>query len=707
VVQGLRPDQQQQVVQLYQMRGIQVVMSLLQQFMAAQGMGTTPQAMPGRPENPAQKPPKGAKDQELGPFRKQKKKRDKTTPDFELEDLPTNKWGENGPSYATVCRHLERSKTMWEPRDIRIREDVDLYTLSRAPNPELPMGPRLNKPFDRTQGDILHVSSRPYQFVERVTSYCTPTGDKAPTVDCPTWADDDDTINASQALEDWLGYAREQDEDRQFRSGAAGDPRMPLPRLEASNMALMGGCGFRVRFDPKSKQQPVKIDHIPINRLYPLPGVAMIYSETLTLSEARGAWPEIEEYYRKYDNTEQAPDENMTVQIGAWTDVYPDGLGGLWHAIFWVTPPGHEYGDRGEDKRAKWIKEPTRINFGFSPYQYIIWGGAPFYNTQGISDYERFRGMGCLTALRRTFKLMDLLWSATATGALKAIDPAIVQYYLPGTDIKDMKRFATGAGRTNYGYVGEKVEPLLWTFAGTPDGQAILQALWAEISDMDSPLLKGMSNANSNIQQMTQQSAAGSVSVNPIIDAIERMYKLQNILRIELLIRKGGESEVAKIPYPSRPADDQFDQIWPSFKSLTPEMAKLNGTRNIVSINRLTLMEQQVLWNMLGQAVQSKMLNARDAMKKMGIANPQRNLLRILQEAAVMDQNALQAMIGAAIMGGDNALFQVGWQQVLMSKAQQQQGPPQAGPQGIPSAIAPTGGPGGAPPPQATQPGMM
>lgn len=221
---------------------------------------------------------------------------------------------------------------------------------------------------------------------------------------------------------------------------------------------------------------------------------------------------------------------------------------------------------------------------------------------------------------------------------------------------------------------------------------------------MDSPLLKGGGTANSGFQQSLQAGAAASVQVNPIMDALERYYELQNTCKIELLIRKGGEGELAKLPYPSRPVEDQFDAIYPSFKSLTPEMAKLNGTQNIVTYQRLGLQEQQVLWSMVEQAVQTKMLSAREGMKRMGVQNPQRNFLRILQELAVTNPKSLEAMTGAAIMGGGNALLQIGWQQVLMA---QQQGPPPGGPgggpPGVPSPPGPiTGGPQGAPPQEMT-----
>ena len=191
------------------------------------------------------------------------------------------------------------------------------------------------------------------------------------------------------------------------------------------------------------------------------------------------------------------------------------------------------------------------------------------------------------------------------------------------------------------------------------------------------------------------------------MDALEKYYELQNTLKAELLIRKGGEGEIGRLSYYSRAKDDQFDSVWPSVKVLTPEIAKLNGTRNKVTYQRLSLIEQQMLWNMVAQAVQAKMLSARDGMKMMNIANPQRNLLRILQESAVMNPKALEAMTGAAIMGGDNHLFQIGWQQVLMAQSQGAGpggGSPPA-PRGIPSAVAPqpgpvqvSGGPQGAPP---------
>jgi hypothetical protein len=700
VFRQLNPQQQAQVVQLANARGMQAVVALLRQLIAAQS------AQNQRPQTPNAVTRK----EEQGdlPGARRKKRRAKSTPSFELRPLPVSRYGDKGPTYATCSRHLREAKSIWKERDVRIQEDIRLYNQSRTAEDQIPMGPRPGRPFNTAGGDIVHVSSRPFAFAERVTSYCTWAGDRRPAgggIDCPPWSDDDETVNASQALEDWLIYSREQDEAEWMRKGAAGDPRMPLPRMEASGMALLGGAGFRVVYDPADKQHPVLTEYVPLNRLYSCPGQSIIYSEQMTLAELRTLWPkEAEDYYGKEDN-DNGPPPDMRVTIGSWTDVYERGLGGLWHAIFWES--GGEWGDEGERNRAKWLKRPTRIDFGFPLYQMVIWGGAPYYATQEVGDYERFRGMGCLTPLRRAFKLFDLLQSAIATQAVKLVDPAIMMYYLPGTKKEDMKRVSTLPGATNHGYVNEKVEPLVWSVAGSPDGNAILQSIWQEISALDSPLLGGGGNANSGFQQTLQSGAASTVQVNPIMDALEQYYQLQNTCKIELLIRKGGEGELGKLPYPSRPVEDQFDAIYPTFKTLTPEMARLNGTRNKVMFQRLSIMEQQAVWNMQEQAVAVKLQSARDAMKVMGHQNPQRTLLRIMQEAAVMNPKSLEAMIGAAIMGGDNALFQIGWQQVLAAQASGPPGggPPPGGPpqRGIPSAAAPiTGGPQGAPPQEMT-----
>lgn len=706
-VRGLNPQQQQTVLQAYQQRGLGAVEALLRQVMTA---------MRGTPESPA-RPNSVRRQEEQGLPQRKKKKRAKSTPSFELDPLPIGlmekRWGRKGPKYATIVKHRSDAKNLWKDRDSRIELDINLYNGSWGGAEGIPMGPRPGRPYNQAGGDIVHISSRPYAFTERVTAYCTWSGDRRPLgggIDCPPWADDDDTINASQALEDWLIDGREQDENDWMERAATGDPRQPLPRMEAGGMALLGGAGFRIQFDPQRKRHPVWSEYVPINRIYTVPGVAIMYTEQMTLAEARVNFPEIDDYYPE-TNAADAPPPDMQVTVTSWCDVYPHGQGGLWHAICWEAgdgKTGNWYDTQEEKKKEKWIKEPTRIDFGFPIYGVTVWGGAPYFATQGIAEYEKYRGMGCLTMLRRAFKLFDLLQSAIATQALKFADPAVIQYYLPGTKLTEMRRVSTVAGATNYAYVGEKVDPLVFSISGSPDGNAILQSIWQEISNLDSPLLGGGSNASSGFQQGLQTNAASTVQVNPIMDALEQYYQLINRRKIELLIRKGEEGEIDKLPYPSRPVDDQFDSIYPSFKSLTPQMAKLQGTRNVVRYNRLDLVQQQMLWNMYGQAVQGKLINARDAMKAMGVQNPQRNLLRILQEAAVMNPKALEAMMGAAIMGGDNALFQIGWQQVLM--AQSQGGGPQGAPggpggppRGIPSPVGPqSGGPNGAPPAVAT-----
>lgn len=671
-------------------------------------LGSPPGAMMGAP--PPAPPPQTPTPAARSAVRQEKQRR-KNAPKFELRDLPDNRWGK-GPTRRRISQDAEEGRRRWAGRDDRIREDIDIINARQ-------MIDLLNgKPLDTAKGDVVHISTRAYQFAERLTGLCAASHDRAKT-HAPPWSDDDETRFAAQALEDWWKYERHCDEELWFRRGTIGDPQMPLPRHEAALMVLMGGVGFRLWFEPRDKQHPTRYEVIPLNRLYPL-AHAITHQVNLTLGEARAIYPEIDEYYPPEDD--DGPGDQQHVRIIGWSDTYPDGQGGLWHAIMWEQAGtwGGRYEDKAGSEKAHWIKEPTRIDYGFSPYQYVVWGGAAYGATDGVPDFERYRGMGALTMLRRTFKLMDLLQSAIATGALRTADPPKVQYYLPGTRREDMEAHETAPGSTNYGIVGEQTQPLIFTVAGGPDGQALLGALATELSYFDSPILHGAGNAESGYDRVQQNSAAGSLHVNPIIDALEQMYELINTLRAELIIRKGiGEGrEVEKLVYSgggtsfydqeeyktnatNSPLDYEPDYAQMGvMKYLTPKMVALNGTRSEVRFDRLSIQEKQMLWAMLAQAVSAKLLSAREAMEQMNIPNPDRNLFRILAESAVMNPKALDAMIGAAALGSKNKLFTLGWQAVMQAEmmGNPQGSPP--GPLGIPSAAGNPGGggPAGMPP---------
>jgi hypothetical protein len=677
-------------------------------------MGPPPGMMGPPPMPPAPPPPPPAPP---APERPRKKRREKA-PEYELRDLPKDRWGKLALDkwYRRIIDDAEEGRRRWAQRDVRIDEDIMLYNAART------IDRAGGRPLSEARSDVIHISTRPYQFVERLAGLCAASHDKTK-YHAPPWADDDETRFAAQALEDWWTYERHCDEDLWFRRGTMGDPQQPLPRTEAALMALMGGLGFRLWFEPGDKQHPTRYEVIPLNRLYPL-AHSITHQVNMSLGEARAIYPEIDEYYPIKD--EGGPDDKTQVKIIGWTDTYPDGQGGLWHAIAWDAG-GEWKSDQGERDRGKWIKEPKRIDYGFSPYQYVIWGGAAYANSANVAEYERYRGMGVLTMLRRTFKLMDLLQSAIATGALKMVDPPKVQYYMPGTRKEDMMAHDTSQGATNYGIVGEQTQPLIFSVAGGPDGQALLSALAMELADFDSPLLRGAGNAESGYDRVQLTSAAGSLHVGPIMDALEQMYQLINSLRAELVIRKGiGDGrEIDNLVYSSRGTTgydaDEFIAQAPAqpspldfepnmaqmgvMKYLTPKMVKLNGVRSEVRFERLSLPEQQMLWNMLAQAVSAKLLSAREAMERMGITNPDRNLFRILQEAVVMNPKALDTMVGAAAMGSGNLLFSTAWQAVTMAEAMGGGGGGGAPPPGIPSAANPasvTGGPSGAPPAIAT-----
>jgi hypothetical protein len=673
-------------------------------------MGQPPPMM-GQPPPPTDQATADAQARNAQTIRRAKKERRKNAPKFELRDLPENRWGK-GPSEDRILRDAQEGRRRWASRDDRIREDIQLFNAHRSID-------MLNgKPFDVRKGDVVHISTRAYQFAERLAGLCAATHDKAK-YQAPPWSDDDETRFAAQAMEDWWKYERHCDEDLWFRRGAMGDPQMPLPRYEAGLMVLMGGLGFRLWFEPSDKQHPTRYEVIPLNRLYPL-AHAITHQVNLTLGEARAIYREIDEYYPP--EKEDGPEDSLSVRVIGWSDVYPDGQGGLWHAILWEQKGvwTGRWGDKEQSNKEHWIKKPQRIDYGFSPYQYVIWGGAPYGATDSVAEFERFRGMGALTMLRRTFKLMDLLQSAIATGAIRMADPPKVQYYLPGTRREDMEGHDTRPGATNYGIVGEQTQPLVFTVAGGPDGQALLGALATELSYFDSPILHGAGNAESGYDRVQQNSAAGSLHVNPIIDALEQMYELINTLRAELIIRKGiGEDrEVEKLVY-SGGGSGFFDQeeytsgatdspldYEPDYaqmgvmKYITPKMIELNGTRSEVRFDRLSIPEKQMLWTMLGQAVSQKLLAAREAMEQMGVQNPDRNLFRILAESAVMNPKALDSMIGAAALGSQNRLFTLGWQAVMQAEMMGGQQGSAPAPIGVPSASGNPGmgGPSGMPP---------
>lgn len=653
---------------------------------------------------------------------RQEKKRRKNAPKFKLRPLPKDRWGKlSREDFARrILRDAAEGRRRWAGRDDRIREDINLY------NAQLTVGLLNGKPLDMSRGDVVHISTRAYQFAERLTGLCAATHDKAK-YHAPPWADDDETRFAAQALEDWWRYERHCDEEAWFARGSIGDPQMPLPRYEAALMVLMGGYGFRLWWNPDDPQHPTQYEPIPFNRLYPL-SHCVTHQVNMTLGEARAIYSEIDDYYPPQD--EEGPSDNQTVRVIAWADSYHTGggrpMGGRWHAILWEQAGqwSGKWGDKEEGRKGHWIKEPQRIDYGFCPYQYVIWGGAAYGVTDQVPDFERYRGMGALTMLRRTFKLMDLLQSAIATGALRMADPPKVQYYLPGTRREDMEGHDTRPGATNYGIVGEQTQPLIFTVAGGPDGQALLGALATELSYFDSPILHGAGNAESGYDRVQQNSAAGSLHVNPIIDALEQTYELINTLRAELVIRKGlgDDREIDKLVFSGgssvgydseeytaayAASPEQPPEYEPSYaqmgvmKWLTPKMVELNGTRSEVRFDRLSIQEKQMLWTMLEQAVNGKLLSARDAMEQMGIPNPDRNLFRILAESVVMNPKALDSMIGAAALSGRNELFRRGWLAVTQAEMMGgQQGSPPA-PIGTPSAAGPpmpTGGPNGMPP---------
>lgn len=655
-----------------------------------EGVPPALQPPPTRPAPPRAAPPKKRK-----------------APKFALRALPPNEWGAAGPSYARVLTDAYNARRKWLMRDNRIWQDQELYYLTGF---DLSKGWSQHNldgtPAALVGGDVVHTRAQPAMLVDRVTSICTADFGDVDGVDLlvPPWADDDDSRESASAIRDFLFTSRRADEDRWFRRGAAGDPRPPLPRQEAGLMALHGGYGFSLRLalddagrpDPEC---PLEYTLIPLDQLYPL-AHATTRQFRMSLDEACLAYPEVDEYYRTtQENLRTDPgtgnvlDPNQRVRIIGWSD-----REGLWHGIAWELIAGSDTGDRGAKGAdlgdGLWIKKPQRVDYGFCYYQVVIAMGTPaFAMEQDWGRYENFRGAGVLTNMAQTFRLLDMLVSAIATGVLKAQNPPVVQYYNPGTPKSDMKRHNRKLGATNFGFVGERTEPLLYPIAGTPDGQTLLQALVAEVNGLDSPLLQGQGGAQSGFDFFLRHQASGALTIDPLVDALERAYQLVNTLKLELLYRKGSGAQALldRVPY----CATSVEPLRGTMHTLSAQDIARNGTRNEVRYKRLTLAEEQQLSAMLANLVQAKLISAERAMRRLGVPDTDRELARILEEAAVSDPQALKAMIGRAIEGGGDDLFAHGWRMAGYLGAQGGRGPAPPGPQGTPSPPAiPTPGGG-------------
>lgn len=704
------------LLEVYATEGPAAVEQALQQFLAelggvGQGAPPGPAALPGQMADPAaldptmagqavpqvppaamlqpapqpidmglppeaQVPPNGPP--QMGP-QPSEVKADPTPPDWQPPKMRPSRYASKNPSLERVLEDARLGRQQWQARDLRIAQDTSMYHLEY----ELEEAdPDMVDDVSFVDGELLHRRSDPAALVDRVTGMTEARQDRI-TEHVPKRHESEEYRKAAQVYEDYSRSCRMRDEERWFeRGGTMGDPQPPLPRKESGLMALEGGFGWRWHVDPEDEEHPFEYEVIPISQLYPL-GHATTRQFVLPLHQARSQFEEIEKAFPLKDGQHRAYADTSYVRIIEWADT-----SGYRYAAAWAEESIRPAGGDGE--RSGWIVKPRKLGYGFPYFNYVIWGGTPTApNNYNKATHNKYIGYGVLTPLRKTYRLMDIMVSAVATGALKVQNPPLFRTVNEGRDMTKVPRLSQAPGAENYGRSGEEVKPILFDIAASQNGVAFIQSLAQELANNIPPMLAGMS-ANSGFEYMQRTDDANVMFIAPIIDALQRSYELMHrqrgILAYRYAKRGKKEKEYEKEQYFSSYAFTGTNKKGYSYHGLLkPKDLEKSGVQVQVRYTQKTLTEQIQLAGMVTQLVNAHLMSQEQALIKLGNDDPLKELRKIFQDAALMQPEVLKAVTEQSILSGGSPMLIEAWQRAFA----------QAGMGGSPPA----------PPGMASQPG--
>lgn len=660
------------------------------EMMPPEMMGVPPEMMGGAPTQGV--PPEmqaGAPTQAPTPLgyapgeQVQQQPKKKKLPKYELRDLDDERYADEPPTLRRIEEDARLGRERWKHRDERIEDDLLCFRGEMQPVD------LYGNPIEGLEGRTMYARTTSFNWVKKVASLATWTNDRVE-FDLAPRDDSTEYKDAADHVEEWMRHTRRYDEDCWFARSEVGDPQPPLPNHEAEMMALLGGLGWMWRIDPKDKRHPYKYEPVPVNQIFP-----MSHSTTrqflMPLNQARAEYREVDEYYQLDDEDGQPWGEDLEVRITCWSDRW-----GIRHAIIWSEEggAGNDWHQAQDKERDRFIKKPDkRHDLGFPFYNMRIWSSVPAGPTPNTkNNYTEFVGMGVLTRVRRTFAVVDMVANFTIRGALRASDPATLQTHMPGTNLDDVQPLDLEAGGRNFGFQGDDVKPLVFTVTGNPDGQSMVQMLINEMADIMPPAMSGGQVGTSGFQQMQASEISSATTVGPLVDALERTYQTIFAQRAQLALRFSKNKKAKDSEYfssydyrSSRPGR------YGSYGEMTPEDIEMAGWECEVRYKRLSITEEAALANMVVQLTNAHLMSVDTALRRMGVRQPDREWLKILQDGAMLDPNVLKGLVGTAIMSSGNEILMMEWEKAGMLQAMAGGAGSQPGQPGSPSAPNPAG----------------
>jgi hypothetical protein len=623
-----------------------------------------------------------------------------TPKDWQPRDYPKSRYEKKNPTLERVLEDAKTGQQVWASRDLRIAMDTAMYHGTYNLTDD-----SLDDPSDGVildDGSLFHRGANPYGLINRTAGVVAAFQDRI-TVHQPKRHESDPYVKAAQKFEDFSRGHRIEDEACWFQRGSThGDPRPALPYEEAFLMALEGGFGWKWDVDPEDPDYPFVYELIPISELYPL-GHACTRQFTMPLEMARDTYDVINKDFPLDENgSGRAFYETIDIRFIEWAD-----NGGH---VYCVAYQEDSIRGRAQQKNG-WIIPPRKVGYGFPYFNYVIWNasaGTP--NGYTRATHNAYVGYGVLTPLRKTYRLMDIMVSAIATGALKMQAPPLFRTVAEGRDMSKVPRLNLEAGSENKGRPDEKVTPLWFDIAATQAGVAFVQALAQELQNNIPPMLAGMT-ANSGFEYMQRSDDAHAMIIKPMVDAMQRSYeemaKQRGVLAYRYA-RRGKDDPYKDKQFFSKYSYTGTDKKGYSyFGELKTADLRKSGVKLTVRYTEKSLTEQIQIASYVTQLVNAHLMSQEQALIKLGNDDPLAELKKIFQDASLMQPEMLKAITEEAIMASGSQALGNAWLRAFGQPAGSPPAQPGMASMASPGTSTPSAQPGGSQtqmPAQMTQP---
>ena len=471
--------------------------------------------------------------------------------------------------------------------------------------------------------------------------------------------------DAAQAIENMLRWADDELNDKHVLQ-----LNSPMAYTEAYYALLRGWlCGMIIP-NPQDAEVPwsyVIEDPLFVYPRYSRSGLIRVFHRyEITVLEARDEFPESIDFFVDREDEEEVEvityydDRYRTTLV---TDMVKTNISGsLIHDGRVVYPlVEHGYVDIKGRPINPWIivtpkGTPTRRR-------------APNKLSPNTKDVVKYIGIGILRPIKDMITKLEKLASQIHTEVAKDANPASVDYYRDGSSPPEPADL--GVGGHNFRIMDEQKLEIIESTAMSPDTQALLTMYSDRIQrGTVPPVLYGSGmNAQSGYMVNLLSQAAKDV-LRPYLEAIRAFRRMKYRRMLEMYASIGSQFAG---PLNVRSTDPQSGQTYSAGAIVTPEMIIANGVHVEVTYEEITPRDTfNIMTSVIG-GLNAGLVPLFDAMKMIGIKDPNQGLVRLGKGIAYKDPMFQRALAEVSIQESGTSLEKKAWMLMMMQIQQQQQ----------------------------------